>query len=582
MTLQVPHNKLYQETQELNFSDTNIFTLIGENGSGKSSILESIFQKYIEDEDKKVICFTSGQNELFYSIFNEHKRQSNKFKPDENNIINSFYFDYWWVRFLVFFAITLKRDGKVKQYFDEKNYDLSSLSIYFKFRVRQPYINQIKSELKREAEGEFALESKRRTIHYNLLLRFINKKINAEYDFDEFADSIVKRGMNLNVAEAREIFGIETNKIFTFLSHATMGWLSNIDIKSCGLYLHQNSQKLEFEQLSDGEYQLLAIYALIDLFDGENTIFLFDEIDSHLHYSNIKKLWALLKTTSGKIITTTHITESIVLNDIKSIKVVEKGKLDEDVIINKILLRLENLTSNHNYHYKLASKLKHIALVENYTDWFIFRELCKIKIADFSDEIFNKVQYINCSAGYETRTEDFGNGKLKWYANYKENIHIDDNNIKNLFMICDRDNMPIGDIKTIDERRGYKIGDHVLVNNSNLEHYRNLKPYLLSWRRKQIENYLLSKTMLEEKGILQSINDELPVRGHLQENNAMDIESIQNVEIKNKIKVLYSNIGDTYGICYDTLKETISLIPSDEISEDIVSMYEFIKNKVEN
>ena len=55
MTLQVPHNKLYQETQELNFTDTNIFTLIGENGSGKSSILESVFQKYIEHENKKVI-----------------------------------------------------------------------------------------------------------------------------------------------------------------------------------------------------------------------------------------------------------------------------------------------------------------------------------------------------------------------------------------------------------------------------------------------------------------------------------------------------------------------------------------------
>ena len=224
----------------LEVKDGDYAILTGENGSGKSSILESVFQKYIEDENKKVICFTSGQNELFYSIFDKHKQQSNKFKPDENNIINSFYFDYWWVRFLVFFAVTIKRNGKVKQYFDEKNYDLSSLSIDFKFRVRKPYINQIKNELQRESNGEFAIESKRRTIHYNLLLKLINKKINADYDFDEINNNIVKRTLSLNITEARNIFGNEANKIFTFLSHATMGWLSNIDIESCGLYLQQN------------------------------------------------------------------------------------------------------------------------------------------------------------------------------------------------------------------------------------------------------------------------------------------------------------------------------------------------------
>ena len=160
MTINIPAYKYITNEQNIDFLNGNICTLIGENGSGKSTILESIFNKYIEEDDKKVICFTSGQNELFYSIFDKHKQQSNKFKPDENNIINSFYFDYWWVRFLVFFAVTIKRNGKVKQYFDEKNYDLSSLSIDFKFRVRQPYINQIKNELERESNGEFAIESK--------------------------------------------------------------------------------------------------------------------------------------------------------------------------------------------------------------------------------------------------------------------------------------------------------------------------------------------------------------------------------------------------------------------------------------
>ena len=587
MILNIPKNKLYEEVQELDYSDTNIFTLIGGNGSGKSSILESVFKKYISEDGKKVICFSSGQNELFYSIFNEHKNRNYKHRKENDSVIDSYYFDYDWVRFLVFFATSLKKDGLVRKYLRENDYinendlnDDNSSKITFRFRVKSYYSNQVKEEIEKEASEDFDPEQKlfRKSIYHRVLEKFIEKKINSSFDFEN-GDTIRLSSTTVRASNILNIFPKDVYEIFTFLSHATRGWQSNIILDECSLKFKNN---LEFEQLSDGEYQLLAIYALIDLFDSEDTIFLFDEIDSHLHYTNIKKLWALLKTTSGKIITTTHITESIILNDINSIKVVENGKLDEEIIINKILLRLETLTSNHNYQYKLASQLKHIALVENYTDWFIFRELCKIKIDDFSDEVFNKTQYINCSAGYETRTEDFGNGKLKWYANYKENISKSDNNIENLFMICDRDNMPIGDIKKIDGRRGYKIGDYVLVNNPNLEHYRNLKPHLLSWRRKQIENYLLSKTMLEAKGILQSINDELPVSGHLKENNEMDIDSIQNVEIKDKIKALYSNIGDTYGICYDTLKETILLIPAAEISEDIVKMYEFIKNKVEN
>ena len=79
--LHIDNHKLLKEFS-IDF-EKDISILIGINGSGKSTILESIFNKYIEEDDKKVICFTSGQNELFYSIFNKHKQQSNKFKPDE-------------------------------------------------------------------------------------------------------------------------------------------------------------------------------------------------------------------------------------------------------------------------------------------------------------------------------------------------------------------------------------------------------------------------------------------------------------------------------------------------------------------
>lgn len=589
MILQLPHNKLHQQIQELNFTYTNIFTLIGENGSGKSSILESIFQKYIEDEDKKVICFTSGQNELFYSIFNEHKQQSNKFKPDENNIINSFYFDYWWVRFLVFFAVTIKRNGKVKQYFDEKNYDLSSLSIDFKFRVRKPYINQIKNELQRESNGEFAIESKRRTIHYNLLLKLITEKINADYDFDEINNNIVKRTLSLNITEARNIFGNEANKIFTFLSHATMGWLSNIDIEFCGLYLQQNVEELEFEQLSDGEYQLLSIYALIDLFDSENTIFLFDEIDSHLHFNNINKLWNILKTINGKVITTTHISESILNNDFNSILYIEKGKIVNDLVPKKVLEKISNVVNQEKFIYQICSKLENIVLIDDESDWEIFKYLVFQKIGEEAVNILKNITPIKETSNWNFEGNIFGGAKMEFVANIKGYSHNNTVSLKNIFMICDKDDYNEANINsTLECKKTDKIRPY--LNQIECFNSGQTKSYLLSWGRREILHYMISYSMLKEynkleelKNIANYINSDGYINNNFDNDNNIKITPKANVKfIKQLMSKENGNVDADNWTDYDKLKQIISKIPANEISEDIVKMYEFIKSKVES
>lgn len=589
MTINIPAYKYIQNEQNINFSDRNICTLIGENGSGKSTILESIFNKYIEEDDKKVICFTSGQNELFYSIFDKHKQQSNKFKPDENNIINSFYFDYWWVRFLVFFAVTIKRNGKVKQYFDEKNYDLSSLSIDFKFRVRKPYINQIKNELQRESNGEFAIESKRRTIHYNLLLKLINKKINVDYDFDEINNNIVKRTLSLNITEARNIFGNEANKIFTFLSHATMGWLSNIDIESCGLYLQQNVEELEFEQLSDGEYQLLSIYALIDLFDSENTIFLFDEIDSHLHFNNINKLWDILKSINGKVITTTHISESILNNDFNSISYIEKGKIVNDLVPKKILEKISNVVNQEKFIYQICSKLENIVLIDDESDWEIFKELAKIKIGEEAIILLKDIVAIKETSSYNSDFQLFGNEKIEFTKNIKAYSLANTINLKNIFMICDLDEYAVSNIGL---NHQCIVTDKLKPSINEIQKFNNnqTSSYLLSWKRREILHYMISCSMLKEynkikelKKIANYITEKKFINKNFDDDN--NIKTAPKSKVKFIKQLMSKENGDVDAdnwMDYDKLKQIISKIPANEISEDIVKMYEFIKSKVES
>ena len=119
MELVIPRNKIYNQPQTLQL-DSSVMTFVGENGCGKSAILESIFTKYLDDNqnETRLITFSSGNNESFSAIFQSSIRSKqrfviNNFDDEEKfeNAINAFYFDENWVRFLIFFATALKREA---------------------------------------------------------------------------------------------------------------------------------------------------------------------------------------------------------------------------------------------------------------------------------------------------------------------------------------------------------------------------------------------------------------------------------------------------------------------------------------
>ena len=577
MNLEIPNYKYINYNQTIEFDDRSICTLIGENGSGKSTILEAIFQKYIEEENKNIICFTSGQNELFSTIFNTHKKQSNRFTLDEHNIIKSFYFDKNWASILIFFATSLKSNGKVRTFLKDKeiievidNKDISS-KLSFKFRVRQPYIDLIKNELLKEEQGLFVEHSRRRTVHYNLLEKFINNKIDSDYDFDEINYRIVKQNKYLKADEVNDIFDTSINHIFTFLSHTTRGWLSNIDMNSIELQFKDN---IKFNQLSDGEYQLLAIYAIIDLFDSEDTIFLLDEVDSHLHYSNINKLWTQLKSIQGKVVTTTHSSESILNNDFDSLHYIECGRIERELTAEKVFKKLAQVTGASDYEYKIASKIKFIALLDDEVDWIIFKKLAIKKLNQENvEDILNQVIPYKRSSSFNTTGEIFGKSKLIYVENFKDK-QTPDSITTAIFLICDRDKLPVTEINDIDLK--------VNIDNSfrSLKKFNNnkTKTYLHSWKMLEIENYLLSKTMLESYSKLDDMKAELTQVNFNGLTSLDESEDVRIYDAKNILHPLYKANG------FDELKldEIIDRIPPEEISEDIVKMYEFIKSKVEN
>lgn len=575
-------SKLVDTEQTIDISN-GLLTFIGGNGSGKSSILEAIFKKYIEHDEFKVICFSSGQNELFTSLFNQHKKVNRRYlNESEETSINSFYFNSSWVRMLVFWSTIFRPNGYVRKYLKDQNYietdtlndDVSSV-LHFRFRIRKYYVDKIKREIENEetteqaAEGfEFEENQLRKTSFHETIEKIISE-FNVDFDFLN-NPNLIKRWLRFDSQKAYEVFTHkDINKIFTFWALATNGWTANTDLGECQLKFKNG---LEFNSLSDGEYQLLSIYSILDLFDTQNTIFLFDEIDSHLYFENIEKLWSVLKTAQGKIITTTHISDSILQNEIESIKLIENGKVESELTIKELSKRLSSIVGKETYEFNVASRIKKIILIDDLVDWLIFKKLATKKIGHSVNDTFDKIIAIKRSSSFKTTDETFGKGKLRFLEDFKNNAP---SNLitEDIFLICDKDDFPLNQIdqnlnvrihRDFRELKSFKVGQ------------KRVSSHLLSWKRREIENYLLSPSMLLHFNKLQELQNELPLL-NLSVNNTLDnSDDIKNFDSKAILHPLYKNGGFNES----KLDEIIEKIPITEISEDIELMYNYLRDNI--
>jgi AAA15 family ATPase/GTPase len=578
MNITVAPHKIIQEGYNLDLTDNKVKVLIGGNGSGKSSILESIF-KTEQEIPKRIVGYSSGQNESFSKIYKKFQKDNKVYtlEPEEDNTdddiidakFKTTYFNYTYSRLLIFFAISLKNESNIHSYLD--NLDLSSLKLKIDFRLPKSYIDRINNIIEREALNP-NIRTIRNTFFHRYLQIFIDKYIQEDYDFEH---SIEKQTVVLSTDNIPIDFS-NVVRLFAFLSWAESN--DFIDISSAEIEI----DGFELDSYSDGEFQLMSIYSIIDLFDQEETLFLFDEIDSHIHFENIKLIWDKIEKIRGKLITTTHSADSIILNKLCNIKLVEQGEFKEEILANQILNRLEALSAGGNYKLSVAGKVENLVLVEDYFDWFIFIELCKKKIPDFDPRIQQKIQYIKCSSGFDSYAEKFGNFKLDWVESFKK--QNTNPKTKNIFLICDKDNLATADVLNTG-----------LVTNSTATGRRNQVflsknkkkvAYLMSLKRREIENYLLSYTMLNNHSKLIDINNSIALVNQLAQGDSGDNDGVRNLDVKSIIQPLYlkdnlDEISTTErGVDFNKLSNLISEIPVNEISEDITNIYNFILSKL--
>jgi hypothetical protein len=598
MELNLAPNPLHQHVQTLLID--KVATLIGENGSGKSSILLSVFEQRLAGRDHnqlKVVCFSSGQNENYSEKFSAYLKRERRASRGLN--LDCFYYDKSWSKLLIFLATATKRNGKVRSFLVEHDYvtesqqDKDDLSTTFKcsFKVDKNYITRVQDALRQEELGE--TDTLRATPYFRSLESFVTNLISRDYEFEE---PLRKRTIDLTASgildvsfdyprrvhtgddetEANEDNGGATPatlgpEVAFFTQAADNDYF--IDKPRCQLVFNNG---IELDQLSDGEYQLLFLYALIDLFDSQNTLFLLDEADSHLHYKNVEKLWTLLHSIDGHAITTTHLLDSISAkeNRIEHLKVVAKGQISEDNKIKQLINRLSVLSRAKSVEFEVCGKLPNIALLDDYNDWIIFA-----KLAERSGLDVNRLAAVHAmkkSSSYTTANETFGKGKIDWLHGLSK---IESTLITTkIFMICDRDEAAL-DLNAANEVQVNGQVYRELLNAIRWPQGMSVTPYLLAWKRREIKNYLLSYTALAHHNLIDQVNNgDIAQRNHLLLNTPGDNDDIRRLNVKDVINPLINIDGK--GLDPERLQTYIDLIPPAEISEDITNMYNFIIGKL--
>lgn len=613
ISLDLPSNVLYEEEQVLKFD--KIATFIGGNGSGKSTILKSIFDAKLQGtkyEEHKIVCFSSGQNESYSTNFSEYLKAERAQRKALN--LDCFYYDKLWAMLLIFIATTSKQNGEVRTFLKQNNYineneydEDESTKLSFKVKIDEPYTNLVQQSLEDERNGDTDVITTK--AYYQTLSNFINSLVRENYEFKE---SIELETIQLDQDKLSSV-SFETDeessfdsKVMFFTQAADNDYF--IVKNSFELTFEKDGEFLHLNDLSDGEYQLLFLYSLIDLFDSEHTLFLLDEADSHLHYKNIDRLWSVYNNAQGSIITTTHLLDSIAKAGSKRLRIIEEGKVEQSNDSSKILRRLESLSELTLMQHKIATMYKNVVLMDNIDDWEIFKLLVKRKLSEVKpiQEINDYLSSFVClsvpSGFHEGKNiNEFADNKINWLKNFEKVLN--DSFIKGLktttekvFLICDGDDFPItliGAGKYPLEVNGHSFVEEERVmikrrknkKESNSEKNNSLsKRPLLSWKRREIKHYLLSFTALSDS--VNIINEELPSKYYLSEESSGDYIDADKKIYNNKLARIKSNIikdiVDPHlikigkGFCIEKTKAYVDTIPKEEISEDIVNMYNYL------
>lgn len=475
-------NKAFKNLDVLLENNTSgVMAFIGNNGSGKSNLLEAISAifRHLYDKKQKDIPFNFS---LVYTTFNGRTVEITK-----NEL-----------------SVTTKIDN-------QENSDLYSflpkqiVAIYSGEEDRlwreyyKPIYDDFISKISKSFQEEFPkmLYLNKFYWHISLLCLLLNRFNNPEDKFCkevlginsvhsvkfEFNKNIYQDYLNNNVLQfistidakdeytldelQEKIKNYDINEVFKYLYIAFTPKDKKI-LKNITIEYNDN---LNIEDFSEGEKKMILVKAALEFAAQEDSLFILDEPDAHIHLSNKIQIRNVLEEyqQNRQIIITTHSPTLTKAIPKKGIYCLEKGKVKEfkDIVeVTKYLADKEDI-------YKLLFSKSNMLIVEGktddkyikkaielYKDDFPYLDFQILRVGGTDDEnIQNLIDSIDLKheqkiivlvdrddAGYKVYKKIFSNSSRErkdvLTEKYRDNIHFlmlpckDNNNDKN-FVIED-------------------------------------------------------------------------------------------------------------------------------------------------
>ena len=446
---------------DIDFTQCNNFAvLIGNNGSGKSSILELIAQLIVQATYKKshntsdfLEYEIDGKN---YILDKNYKKANPKIKLPERMVAVYSGEDQklWNLSFKIPYKKRYKniRANGIKKpniyYYDRNYWEIALLTLAISdLPDNQTFLSNIIGISSIEAviiSFNNQLRKKWKTSPHNEILQFydcLNKNNEAEVvlTLDELK----------NVAEYEQDF-------FDNLANCIVIDQENLINAITITYKATSGEEiLNASFLSEGEKKLILFRAILEFATQEDTLILLDEPDAHIHESRKADLINLLQeyTSAGRaIVMTTHsakIADQLPINNIVMLDLDDKGNVKvedktKQELRNKLLSGSWNLIQQQFF----ANSTKPLLLVEGLSDVkyikkameFLDNELYqRMDILPFngtgnaSDFINNLIPLINSSkpvialfdrdpAGAKGLATCIGKDSKSFSANYGENV----------------------------------------------------------------------------------------------------------------------------------------------------------------
>lgn len=369
-------NKAFKNLDvSLENNTSGVMAFIGNNGSGKSNLLEAISAifRHLYDKKQKDIPFNFS---LVYTTFNGRTVEITK-----NEL-----------------SVTTKIDN-------QENSDLYSflpkqiVAIYSGEEDRlwreyyKPIYDDFISKISKSFQEEFPkmLYLNKFYWHISLLCLLLNRFNNPE---DKFCEEIL--GIN-NVHSVKfelkkNYQGYPSNNVLQFIStidakdEYTLDELQevikNYDINEVFKYLYiaftpkntkilenitiEYNDNLKIEDFSEGEKKMILIKAALEFAGQEDSLFILDEPDAHIHLSNKMQIKKVLEEyeQNRQVIITTHSPTLTKAIPKEGIYCLEKGKVKEF----KDIVEVTKYLADQGDIYKLLFSKSNILIVEGKTD----------------------------------------------------------------------------------------------------------------------------------------------------------------------------------------------------------------------